>query len=368
MNPEMHCSRRSDGIMLYSSRSDITESPCWSLRVSNMNDQLAGLNSARDLASAVGLSASAIDILKGGVFDEGMRLAAIVDPHAATARDLAGISGAMTSMVDSIKSVRGLDESMRLAIATGRNSIADPCGALNSARDLAGVSGAMASAVDALKSVHGLDESLRLAGVASVAPAMSKIARQISDQQNAIASLRPLVSEMSERFTAPEPLRLPELPPNPLHETNKRLANIEQRFNRMESIALDGAEIATGLQASAATFLIKFEKASANNDRTSGRAVWLGIAAILIAVAMTAVQILYTELWRAPADSTSQQAAITDMKSQIKDLENTQRAVADELAKVLSKSNSELTATLHDIRNLLAEQQKRTVAPPEMKR
>jgi hypothetical protein len=241
---------------------------------------------------------------------------------------------------------------------------------LDSTRDLARASGLATSAFDALHGVGNLNESIGLAGgVVNAGSAMSKLAQQISDQRSAIASLRPLIPEIPDRLVMPEPMRIPELriPPNPLHETNKRLASIEERFDRMESIALNGAEIATDLQASAATFLAKFEKASANNDRTSSRAIWLGIIAILIAVAMPVAQVFYTELWRAPADSASQQAAIAEMKSQIKRLEDAQRAAAYELARVLSSGNRELTETLRNLRNLVIEQQKRSIVPPGAK-
>lgn len=114
-------------------------------------------------------------------------------------------------------------------------------------------------------------------------------------------------------------------------------------------------------------FLIKFEKASADNDRTSSRAIRLGIMAILIAITTAVAQVFYTEFWRAPADSTSQQAAIADVKGQIKGLEDTQRTAAEELAKVLSAGNSEMTEALHDIRRLLMEQHKRSTPAPDTK-
>jgi hypothetical protein len=347
--------------------------------VSDINDKFAGLNSVRDLAGTSGLATSAIDALKGASgLNESIRLAAAIgmnsDPFAGLnpVRDLAGVSGLTTSATDTLKGARGLDESMGLADAAARiNSVTDPFAGRNSAQVLAAASGSVTSAIDALKGARSFDESVRFAGGAlDTGSALGKLARQISDQQSAIAALRPLVPEMPERFVLPELMRAPELrlPPNPLHETNRRLASIEQRFDRMESIALSGAEIATGLQASAAIFLTKFEKASADNDRTSSRAIWLGIIAVLIAVTMPVAQILYTELWRAPADSTSQQAAITDMKRQIKGLEDTQRTAADELAKVLSSGNTEMTSALRDIRNLLIEQQKRPpIVPSEAK-
>jgi len=236
----------------------------------------------------------------------------------------------------------------------------------HSALDFSGVHASIKSATDAMKGIGGLSEAARIAsGSLGADSAFTKLARQIADQQHAIASLRPHIPAMPERVAMPDRFSIPEvrMPPNPLHETNKRLASIERRFEQMESIALNGAEIATGLQASAAVFLTKFEKASQDNDRTSSRAIWIGTMAILIAVITPIAQVFYTEMWRAPADSASMQAAITDMKGEIKALQTTQKTAADELAKVLSAGNSESTAALRDIRNLLAAQQKPATLP-----
>jgi hypothetical protein len=57
------------------------------------------------------------------------------------------------------------------------------------------------------------------------------------------------------------------------------------------------------------------------------------------------------------------QAAITDLKGEIKALQDTQKVASDELAKVLSSGNADMTNALRDTRNLLIEQQKRNVVP-----
>lgn len=305
-----------------------------------------------DLSGLRDAAASAAGVLKGvGSFKDQIKLAGL-DAAVERIRDLTGgmkiTSGAFA-----------IDPALRSQLASIPQL------------DLSGLQEAAASVAGALKGVEGLTDQMQLAGLDG---GLSKVAQKIADQQSAIASLRPLIPEMP-RLSVREPMEFPvlrahelDIPPNPIHETNERLASIEQRFNRMEKIALDGAEIATGLQASAATFLAKFEKASSDNDRTSARVVWLAFVAIVIAIAMPVAQVFYTELWRAPADSASTQIAIADMKGEIKALQDTQKMASDELAKVLSFGNADMASALRDIRNLLMEQQKRTVVVPPSKR
>lgn len=275
---------------------------------------------------------------------------------------MAGVRAAM----DKLAGVRDLTNAINLA--TGAMNF-DPAlnkklaGIPDYQRDLSAIRESMASAAQTFKGIESVKDQMKLAGFDT---GLSKVVQQIADQQSAIASLKPAIPEMPG-LSMPErkfsDLRTPEMriPPNPIHETNKRLARIDQRFNRMEKIALDSAEIATGLQASAATFLAKFEKASSDNDRTSARVIWLARVAIVMAVAMPVAQVFYTELWRAPADSASMQAAIVDMKREISGLQDTQKAASEELGKVLSSGNADRTNALREIRDLLAEQRKKSV-------
>ena len=192
--------------------------------------------------------------------------------------------------------------------------------------------------------------------------AMATLSRRLADQYKAIDALR--LQTVSNSFSTP---RLPDLteqltvseirlPPNPIVEANKHLARIEKRFDRMESIAVESASIATGLQASAANFLVKFEKAASDNNRTAKRAVLVGICAVLIALAMPIAQITYTEYWRVPTDAASTRSIITDLKRDITELQNTQRLAADRLSNALAQSNGDISVTLKDIRDLLARQ------------
>lgn len=124
----------------------------------------------------------------------------------------------------------------------------------------------------------------------------------------------------------------------------------------MEAIALNGAEIATSLQVSAATFLDKFEAVAKDNDKTTKRAVWIGLIAVFVAVVIPLLQSLYTEIYRAPSDAATMQEAISDIKREVQGLQQTQAMVSDKIAAALAKNGEQATQTLKEIRDLLAKQ------------
>jgi hypothetical protein len=195
--------------------------------------------------------------------------------------------------------------------------------------------------------------------------ANAALSRQLADQFKAIDSFK-----SANSFTAPDfgpPARSPtfDMPviKNPIVETNKRLANIEKQFQRMGAIAAESATIATSLQASAAGFLSKFESVAADNDRTTKRAVLIGVIAIFIAVVTSIVPIIYTEYWRAPSDAAAAQIVVTDLKNDIYELRKTQRDAAERLSETMAQSNGELSTTLKEIRDLLAKQNHAATLP-----
>ena len=200
-----------------------------------------------------------------------------------------------------------------------------------------------------------------LLGALNENSAMANVSRQIENQFKAIGALdrhrgidafQPTqFPDVEERVSVPE-LRIL---PNPVHETNKRLKRIQERFDRMEAIAVEAASIANSLQAFAATFLVKFEKAAADNDRATKRAIRIAILAAVIAL-ITMTQTLYAEFWRAPLDAATSHAVIADMKKEIAELRHTQRVAGDQLSETIAQSNSNIYSTLKEIRELLAGQ------------
>ena len=140
-----------------------------------------------------------------------------------------------------------------------------------------------------------------------------------------------------------------DIPPHPAHETNQRLERIEERFEHMQEIAAKAAAIATGLQAYAAEFLSKFEIAAAANSRSAKGAIRLSVLAVIIALAMPSIQIAYTEFWRVPDESTAMQAVIADMKTEIIALRDAKALTFEQLAAALIESDRETASVLRSI-------------------
>ena len=213
---------------------------------------------------------------------------------------------------------------------------------------------------------HELQERMRqLTDAMSGNSTLGKIARQIADQQKAIDRMRlpDLGLLATPKFPEPVLLRDIEIPENPAHETNERLERIEARFEDMQAIATEAAAIANGLQAAAAEFLVKFERAAGDNDRAARWAIRIGAAAIVIAVLAPLIQIIYTEFWRVPDDAAAMQAAIAEMKTEITGLKEEQANVAERLASALANADRDSAAILRDIRDQLGAMQ--PLAAPE---
>jgi DNA repair ATPase RecN len=142
------------------------------------------------------------------------------------------------------------------------------------------------------KEINERMESIRRAtGMDST---LGRLTKQIEEQQKRIKSIDASIPNYDfgrpEKYYTP-PVERIKFPPNPILETNERLASIESRFDQMHAVAKEGAEIATGLQAAAAEFLQKFEMAASENDRAASGAIRIGRWAIVIAMAMPIVQV-----------------------------------------------------------------------------
>lgn len=229
---------------------------------------------------------------------------------------------------------------------------------------------------DALKAAN--PESQHLGGIIDRMKSVSRstgqdstlggLAEHITRQQQSIESFKNSISDIlnshllkspvSDPLSLPNPLEFQDfdVPQNPVVETNERLERIEKRFELMQGIAADAAEIATGLQAAAAEFLQKFEKAAADNDRAAGRAIWLGGAAVIVAVVMTAIQIGYAEYRREPSDAPEVQKALGGLREDLSALQEAQVAALERLGEVITSSDSETTAAMTDIFKLLSQQ------------
>lgn len=213
-----------------------------------------------------------------------------------------------------------------------------------------GFSAAQEAMERSLGPFRDIQDRMKNLGLAAGAnSALGRLSEQIAAQQHAIDAMR---------LPEPELPRIPEvppMPPNPILETNRRLERIEERFEQMQGIAADAALIATGLQASAAEFLQKFEKAAADNDRTAGRAIWIGVVAVIIAVAMPAAQIIYSEYHRVPSKGLEIQVALEEVQAELSAMRDAQASASDRLRETLASADDDTAAILRDIRGLLSE-------------
>ena len=219
---------------------------------------------------------------------------------------------------------------------------------------------ALQEQIDAITKPFGnLHDRMATLG-AAVGPdsSIGRLAEQIGAQQSAVDRLRGLGLHEppdTDAFRTPETFSIPEItiPPNPLFETNERLERIEERFEQMQDVATNAAQIATGLQAASAEFLQKFETAASDNDRAAGRAIWIGVIAVFIAIAMPAAQIIYSDLRRSPDSGPALQAALEEMRTELSATREAQTAASNRLNEAIAQSNGETAAILRDIRDLL---------------
>jgi DNA repair exonuclease SbcCD ATPase subunit len=197
--------------------------------------------------------------------------------------------------------------------------------------------------------IRDLQDRMKTLGLAAGEDsAIGRLSKQIADQQRAIDAMKPIERDMPRLHDI-------AIPPSPIHETNERLERIEERFEQMQAIATDAARIATGLQAAAAEFLQEFEKAAEDNDCTASRAIWIGVAAIIIAVAMPTTQIVYSEYRREPSNGPEIQAALEGTQAELRAMRAAQAAASERFGEALASSDEDTVTILRDIHTLLSQ-------------
>lgn len=298
--------------------------------------------------------------------EEAMRPYRDLDDRMKHLTGIAGGRSAFSALTDQLAEQQKAIDALRIPDGLSQIAAGLPTGAMGAA---ARAAGHLSAVEEAMRSFDGINDRMKhLAELAGGQSAIGKVAQQIAEQQKAIDALRvpdgfaDLHAAERDHIHVP-PLRMPELPPNPILETNRRLERIERRFEEMQDVAANAATIANGLQAHAAEFLVKFENAATDNDRSAGRAIRLGAIAILIAIAMPLAQIVYTEFWRVPSDAADMQTVIADMHREIGALRQAQADAAGRLESALERSDQQTADALREIGRLLAEQRPSIVAP-----
>lgn len=202
------------------------------------------------------------------------------------------------------------------------------------AQALAGIDGA---------GIH--DRMKGLAGVLGEDSSLAKVAMDIDRQQSAIDALRePLYSP---------PIHLPDIE-HPAKETNERLARIEERFDMAFDLAKDSAQVANGLQASAAEFLHKFQvEADKNNEsvnKTISVARWSLLAVVVFACAQIAAPFFLPD-----REVEALRGTVTELRGGIEALRESQAETSERLIEALAASDAETAAALRAIAEQLAQ-------------
>jgi DNA repair exonuclease SbcCD ATPase subunit len=211
------------------------------------------------------------------------------------------------------------------------------------------------------KNLSGMTELLK------VNSSFAALEDQISEQQKRIDSLRnplslPRINAKRPKLTTNMPdLRPPISHPNPHIQTNTQLSKIEDRLENFQEIALEAANIATGLQAAMAELLATFKNAAEQNDKATRLATWLAKIAVVVAFALPLMQIAYIEFWRAPKDSVANQQIIDELRGELAAIRHDQATVNNALTESLKRlsdntvaNGKNATAVLRDIENLLS--------------
>ena len=109
-----------------------------------------------------------------------------------------------------------------------------------------------------------------------------------------------------------------DIPPNPIYDTNSHLRDVTRRLDSLLEFGENALQIMNGLQVAALEFLENFSVEADKTSYAAKRAIYVGSAAVIIAIA----QMAYTEFWRVPNDKADMDAAIAKMKTEIDDLQS----------------------------------------------
>ncbi|SFH37713.1 MULTISPECIES: hypothetical protein [unclassified Ensifer] len=187
---------------------------------------------------------------------------------------------------------------------------------------------------------------------------MQKLYSDLEAQRNRISAMRSPTGFPAEIEV--KPMRLPTIPPNPILNTNKKLEDIEAKFEQMLMVMSGAANIANDIQGHAAHFLEKFDKASEQTDRSARSAVRVAILALFISVVTPFIPMVIDHFWpdATPAKLESLARQIIDRQAEdrvandrlLRELSQTHRASAERVAQALRQRDGQISNMLEDIR------------------
>jgi|GEM_PF-5834954 len=172
--------------------------------------------------------------------------------------------------------------------------------------------------------------------------ALGKIANDIAAQKRALDSWETRSLD-ADRLAAARPIHISELriPENPLVETNKRLARIESQFELISEVARESSQTAVGLQASAAEFLQKFEKAADDTNKSGSKAMLVALIAVLITIFQTASPYVLPD-----GDAAALRQTVSDLQGEISSMRAEQAESSQRLIEVLATRDHETAAAV----------------------
>lgn len=131
---------------------------------------------------------------------------------------------------------------------------------------------------------------------------------------------------------------MPKLPPNPVVETNRKLEDIETKFEEMLAVMGSAAQIATDIQSHAVQFLEKFDKASEQTDHAARSAIRIAVLAIVISVITPFIPMGIEYIW--PDKTVS---SLEKLTQQIVAVQEADRAESERLIQELRQNNEQIT-------------------------
>lgn len=197
---------------------------------------------------------------------------------------------------------------------------------------------------DAIKKAMG-PSNLMAESIKNSFPKLSAIDQVIQglDRQKALFGK---LTEMPQIHT--EQLAIPhiepfEIPPNPIHETNDRLLELDERLQTMTSIMEEGLKIAAALQEAG----LENAKSAIENAKTSRRTIWL--TAIATIASIVALIMPFVQQAISAKETEKQQTLIREqVKKEFGELRASDQNSASKFTKTLEKSEENIVKAIQE--------------------
>ncbi|KXG87594.1 hypothetical protein [Agrobacterium bohemicum] len=205
------------------------------------------------------------------------------------------------------------------------------------------------------------EERARMAAMIASTGSIRQIHEDIDAQRRRIGEFTASQKPKVVKSHAPA-LVTPKIPPNPILETNRKLKDIESKFEDMLDVMGGAAKIATDIQSHAVQFLDKFDKASEQTDHAAKSAIRIAVFAIVISVVTQFIPMGVGYVW---PDQTlpsleklthhivaTQEASRAETKRIVEELRLNDQRMAEEIVKVLNRRDEEAARLLEAVRKL----------------